>query len=117
MSMLANIEHFQNGIIVRLKGELDHHNADKVRSLIEQAMMKEQVKHVVMDLQQLVFMDSSGIGVILGRYKQVKARGGRMIICHANRTVNRLLEISGLFKIIESCDDEHHALSSLEVVS
>jgi stage II sporulation protein AA (anti-sigma F factor antagonist) len=117
VSMSANIEHNQNAIIVRLSGELDHHNADRVRSLIEQAMMKEQVKHVVMDLQKLTFMDSSGIGVILGRYKQVKARGGKMIICHANRTVNRLLELSGLFKIIESHDDENRALSSLEVVS
>lgn len=115
--MSANIEHNQNTIIVRLGGELDHHNADRVRGLIEQAMMKEQVKHVLMDLQQLTFMDSSGIGVILGRYKQVKARGGKMIICNANRSVNRLLELSGLFKIIESHDDENSALSSLEVVS
>src|SRR5690606_8484618 len=117
VSMSANIEHTHNAVIVRLIGELDHHNADRVRSQIEQAMRKEQVKHVVMDLQQLTFMDSSGIGVILGRYKQVKAKGGKLIICNANRSVNRLLELSGLFKIIERHDDERSALSSLEVVS
>lgn len=117
MSVIANIERNQHAIIVRLNGELDHHSADRVRTLIEEAMMKDHVKHLVMDMQELTFMDSSGIGVILGRYKQVKAKGGKLIICNANRSVNRLLELSGLFKIIERHDDENSALSSLEVVS
>jgi len=117
VSVVANIERIQNAIIVRLHGELDHHSADRVRSLIEEAMMKGSVKHLVMDLHYLSFMDSSGIGVILGRYKQVKAKGGKLIICNVNRSVNKLLELSGLFKIIELHDDENSALSSLEVVS
>jgi len=117
VSVVANIEHNQNAVIVRLHGELDHHSADRVRSLIEEAIMKDNIKHVVMDLAQLSFMDSSGIGVILGRYKQIKAKGGKLMICNANRSVNRLLELSGLFKIIELHADENSALSSLEVVS
>ncbi len=62
-------------------------------------------------------MDSSGLGVILGRYKLLKSRGGKMVVCDVNASVYRLLELSGLFKILTIHDNERMALSSLEVVS
>lgn len=60
-------------------------------------------------------MDSSGIGVILGRYKLIKQKGGKMVVCDVNPPVYRLLEMSGLFKIMPIFENEGLALSDLEV--
>jgi stage II sporulation protein AA (anti-sigma F factor antagonist) len=60
-------------------------------------------------------MDSSGLGVILGRYKQITARGGDMIVCSINPVIYRLFELSGMFKIIKVKDSEEEALHILGV--
>jgi stage II sporulation protein AA (anti-sigma F factor antagonist) len=60
-------------------------------------------------------MDSSGLGVILGRYKQVKNSGGEMVVCAISPTVKRLFEMSGLFKIIRLEENEQFALQTLGV--
>jgi stage II sporulation protein AA (anti-sigma F factor antagonist) len=117
MSLQVELEHYRNVLIVRLIGELDHHNADGVRKQMEDAILRGSSDHVILSLKELVFMDSSGLGVILGRYKQVKAKGGKMAVCDVSPSVYRLFELSGLFKILAIYDNERSALSSLEVVS
>lgn len=117
MSLQAELEHYRNVLIVRLRGELDHHTADVVRFKMEEAISRGVSDHIILSLKELQFMDSSGLGVILGRYKQVKSRGGKMVVCDVNPSVHRLFEMSGLFKILEIHDNERMAISSLEVVS
>lgn len=60
-------------------------------------------------------MDSSGLGVILGRYKQIKQKNGEMIVCAISPAVKRLFELSGLFKIIRLDESEQYALHRLGV--
>ncbi|MNO01715.1 Anti-sigma F factor antagonist [compost metagenome] len=72
---------------------------------------------MVVNLRDLKFMDSSGLGVILGRYKQVTGKGGKMVLCEVSPSVYRLFEMSGLFKILAVKENERQAISSLEVVS
>ncbi|PZE22002.1 anti-sigma F factor antagonist [Paenibacillus xerothermodurans] len=117
MSLHIEIAQERNVLVVRLKGELDHHTADAVRVRMEDALESSDVSHIILSLKELSFMDSSGLGVILGRYKQVTARGGKMVVCDVNPAVHRLLELSGLFKILSIQDSESQALSSLEEVS
>lgn len=117
MSLQIELEHYRNMLIVRLHGELDHHTANVVRFKMEEALMRDSVSHVILSLKHLDFMDSSGIGVILGRYKQVRGKGGKMAVCDVNPGVRRLFELSGLFKIIAVHDNERSAITSLEVVS
>lgn len=117
MGLQAELEHYRNVLIVRLRGELDHHTADIVRYKMEEAIARGTTDHVILSLKELHFMDSSGIGVILGRYKQVRGRGGKMVVCDVNPNVKRLFELSGIFKIITLHDNERNAISSLEVVS
>ncbi|MDQ0058254.1 anti-sigma F factor antagonist [Paenibacillus harenae] len=117
MSLQAELEHYRNMLIVRLRGELDHHTADVVRFKMEEAIARGKTDHVILSLKELQFMDSSGLGVILGRYKQVKSRGGKMVVCDVNPNVQRLFELSGIFKIITMHDNERTAITSLEVVS
>ncbi|MBD2846823.1 anti-sigma F factor antagonist [Paenibacillus sp. IB182496] len=117
MSLQVELEHYRNVLIVRLRGELDHHTADTVRQKMEEAIMRGGSRHVILSLRELSFMDSSGLGVILGRYKLLKSKGGKMVVCDVNKSVHRLLELSGLFKIVDIHENERMALSSLEVVS
>ncbi|MFB6362572.1 anti-sigma F factor antagonist [Paenibacillus elgii] len=115
MSLQIELEHYRQTLVVRLQGELDHHTADAVKTRMEEAVMRGNVNHIIMSFKELTFMDSSGLGVILGRYKQITARGGKMVVCDLNPAVYRLLEMSGLFKILSIQDNERKALQSLEV--
>ncbi|MFC5650881.1 anti-sigma F factor antagonist [Paenibacillus solisilvae] len=117
MSLQVELEHYRNVLIVRLHGELDHHTADVVRIKMEDAILRGSALHVILSLKDLQFMDSSGLGVVLGRYKQLKAKGGKMVVCDVNQSVYRLFELSGLFKILPIHENERIALTSLEVVS
>jgi len=117
MSLQVELEQHRNTLIVRLRGELDHHTADIVRFKIEDALLRGRCHHVVLNLQELSFMDSSGLGVVLGRYKSVSSRGGKLVVCGAQPAVKRLFELSGLLKILPFHDTERAALAGLEVVS
>ncbi|MBU6146390.1 MAG: anti-sigma F factor antagonist [Paenibacillaceae bacterium] len=110
------IEHTGDTLIVRLCGELDHHQADTVRTHMESSLSAPHVRHIVLNCAQLTFMDSSGIGVILGRYKQIIPRQGKLLICNANETVHRLMELAGLFKIATLVKDEGEAMQHVGVL-
>ncbi len=117
INLQVELEQQRNVLIVRLRGELDHHTADIVRFKMEDAIMRGRCDHVVLSLKELQFMDSSGLGVILGRYKLLKSRGGKMVVCDTQPGVKRLFELSGLFKILSFYDSERLAVAGLEVVS
>ena len=117
MSLQIDLEHNGKTLIVRLKGELDHHTADTLKQRMEDAIKQGQLTHIILSLKYLDFMDSSGLGVILGRYKQITAKGGKMVVCDVSPAVNRLFQMSGLFKILSIHENERQALLSLEVVS
>jgi stage II sporulation protein AA (anti-sigma F factor antagonist) len=102
-------------LLIRLSGELDHHTAEELRVKVTDTLEKERIRHIVLNLEHLTFMDSSGLGVILGRYKQIKNLGGEMIVCSISPTVKRLFDMSGLFKIIRLETDEQFALKTLGV--
>lgn len=109
------IEARSSVLLIRLKGELDHHTAEQLRLQAEDAIEKNGIKHIVLNLEELHFMDSSGLGVILGRYKKVKKNNGEMIICAISPAVKRLFEMSGLYKIVKVEPSEKNALQRLGV--
>ncbi|KAB8138426.1 anti-sigma F factor antagonist [Gracilibacillus oryzae] len=107
----------ENVLIVRLDGELDHHSAARLKIEWQEKIQKHQIKHVVLNLANLHFMDSSGLGVVLGRYKEVQQLGGEMVVCSISPAVKRLFDMSGLFKIVRLEQDEAFALLTLGVAS
>lgn len=115
MSLEINFEKIGAVLLIRLEGELDHHTAEKLRHEVEEQFTKHPLKHIVFNLEQLSFMDSSGLGVILGRYKLVKSLGGEMVVCAISPAVKRLFEMSGLFKIVRLEENEKYALQTLGV--
>ncbi|CAM3875507.1 anti-sigma F factor antagonist [Mesobacillus zeae] len=113
MSLAISMEIKNNVLCIRLSGELDHHTADELREQATKALESENVRHIVLNLEELSFMDSSGLGVILGRYKQIKQLHGEMIVCAISAPVKRLFDMSGLFKIVRLEPTEEYALERL----
>src|SRR5690625_139431 len=101
MSLDAKFTIKEEVLVVRLAGELDHHESEILREKWQDQMYKNPIRHVILNLEDVTFMDSSGLGVILGRYKEVLQLGGRMIVCSISTSIKRLFEMSGLFKIID----------------
>lgn len=115
MSLIIEMEAKNSVLLIRLKGELDHHTAEQLRQEAENAITQNEIKHIILNLEELDFMDSSGLGVILGRYKKIKKNNGEMIICAISPAVKRLFEMSGLFKIMQVELSEKNALQRLGV--
>ena len=84
-----------------LCGELDHHGAVAVRTLIECEIQRQNPQKTVLDLTDLDFMDSSGLGLIMGRYALMQKLGGDFIISNPSDRVQRIFELSGLGRIIK----------------
>lgn len=115
VNLHINLTTKKNVLIIRLAGELDHHTAEQLKEQVEEKINKDGIKHILLNLEELTFMDSSGLGVILGRYKRLKQVDGTMIICAISPSIYRLFELSGLFKILQIVDSEEQALKTLGV--
>lgn len=99
--MEVNYSVKENTLIVCLAGEIDHHVAEKLRKDIDSEMEFYRTKDLVFDFSGVAFMDSSGIGVVFGRYKKVSALGGRVIIRNAGRLVKQILDMAGVFTLMD----------------
>jgi stage II sporulation protein AA (anti-sigma F factor antagonist) len=100
-------------LIVRVEGELDMHVSTEFRQTVDAALESSGVKHVLFNLQAVNFIDSSGLGVLLGRYKKVSALGGIMFATHIQPQVLQIFELSGLLKIMKLYHSETEALECL----
>lgn len=87
-------------LIIRVPEELDHHTADEIREQADSLLKRENIQRLVFDFAGTVFCDSSGIGMIMGRYKIMRALGGQVEAVHVNEAVHRILQISGVTKLI-----------------
>ena len=78
-----------------------HHTAPMLREEMDREIASRNITNLVLDFDGVTFMDSSGIGVIAGRYKLIQARGGKVMVIRVKPQVDKILEISGLKKILE----------------
>ncbi len=100
-------------LIASLSGELDHHFSEYVRNKLERELLKATTRNVIFDLTGLSFMDSSGIGVLVGRYANISKLGGKAAIICKNRKIQRILEISGVFKLMPLYEELDIAVKTL----
>lgn len=115
MSVYINMEMEKGTLIVRLQGELDHHTSEMIREKVDKELEKGIVNNLLVNLDELTFMDSSGLGMMLGRYKKIRQIDGKMSICCVKPSIYKIFELSGLFKILPVYDNEVDALESLGV--
>lgn len=90
----------QEFLWVELPAELDHFAADQLRMLVQRKMQESYIKYVVFDFQYTTMMDSSGIGLITGRYRELAARGGQVYVSNVSSHMRKVLTLSGLYRIV-----------------
>lgn len=91
-------------LVVKITGELDQHMAGKIRESVDRELNRTGAINVAFDFSSVTFMDSSGIGMILGRYKIAKALGGAIIVYGAGEVVRRLIRMSGIEEVVTVAD-------------
>ena len=96
-------------LILRLDGELDMKTADGLRQTIDTEIDRRGIRTVILNLQKVEFIDSSGLGVLLGRYKKLLPLGGKLKITNVPPHIFKIMELSGLPKIIHFYSDESSA--------
>ncbi len=101
-------------LIAALTGELDHHSAEAVRGKLDLELEIHPGTHLILDLSGLTFMDSSGLGVILGRYRKIKSLGGEMAIVNIPHAIEKVVQISGLHKIMHFYRSKSEALREMK---
>ena len=87
-------------LIVRIVGEIDHHNAVGIRNDIDSEIYVCRPERLIFDLSGVEFMDSSGLGLILGRFTTVKNVGGELIIRNPCKSVMKILKLAGAERIL-----------------
>ncbi len=93
-------------IKIKLPEELDHSNSSEIRKIADEKIYSGRVKNVEFDFSESLFMDSSGIGMIMGRYRLVKPLGGKVIIAGAKGNIERIIKLSGLYKIVDEREEK-----------
>lgn len=83
---------------LKLMGELDHHNAEKMRKKLDKEIVSSGANTIIFDLSGLTFMDSSGIGVLLGRYKLFATK--KLYITGAGESIDKVLKIAGVYTLM-----------------
>ena len=88
-------------LVAMLSGELDHHGAVAVRTLIDAEICRLSPKKTVLDLASLDFMDSSGLGLIMGRYALMQKIGGEFAVSNPNERIVRIFKLAGLERMVK----------------
>ena len=95
----------ENTLSAKILGDIDHHCAKYIRERIDSAIFEFKPGTVFLDLSAVEFMDSSGLGLILGRYNTSSELGAEFIICSPSASVKKVLELAGIERIIKIVGD------------
>lgn len=93
-------------LTIYLPVEVDHHNAEELKREADRLLETENIRCLVFDFGGTGFMDSSGIGMIMGRYKNIRFMGGTVVAAHVSERIRRILTMSGIGKLIDIYDEE-----------
>ena len=91
-------------LLFELTEDLDHHETEKIRKRADYEIERFIPKRVIIDFRRVKFMDSAGIGLVIGRYKETASFGGRLELMNVSDKIRRVFEMSGILKIIPIID-------------
>lgn len=97
----------ENCLTIYLPQEVDHHNAEEIKRDADRLIERNHIRYVIFDFKDTNFCDSSGIGVIMGRYKKIYLLGGEVCAVHTNERMKKILKMSGVTKIIQLFEEEN----------
>ena len=87
--------------MISISGEIDHHNAAVLRLEADEAIQKTLAPNVQLDFEDVTFMDSSGIGFVLGRYRIVESYGGNIEVINLSQRIYQMMKLAGLEKLVK----------------
>ncbi|MCR4795014.1 MULTISPECIES: STAS domain-containing protein [Ruminococcus] len=99
--MKIDIKSENGAAIATLSGEIDHHNAKELRAELDRFIVSAQPRQLAIDFGGITFMDSSGIGLIMGRSKLMKECGGALEVLNPQPYIRRVLKLSGIERIVK----------------
>ncbi len=99
MSVKILMEKTEGIPLAKIDGDIDHHTAKEIREKIDDYITSRRPKAIYLDFQEVRFMDSSGIGLIMGRFKLIKSMGGQLKVVNVPRNLERMIKLSGLTKL------------------
>ena len=99
--MQIDIKNENGSAVARLTGEIDHHNAKELRTELDRFIMTVQPRELAIDLGGITFMDSSGIGLIMGRSKLMKECGGKLEVLNPQPYIKRVMKLAGIERIVK----------------
>ena len=100
-------------LTIHMPKELDHHNAEEIKREADRLLGTRNIRSIIFDFEKTSFMDSSGIGVLLNRYKQMKA--GHTSFYGACPQVMRVLKVAGILGLMHQYESKEEAIYSREV--
>lgn len=98
-------------LVIHLPKDLDHHNCRDLKYETDLLLAENYITHVIFDFTHTEFMDSSGIGILLNRYKQMHRSGGRVTIYGVNAQIRRILKIGGIAGLMKVVDTKETAIT------
>lgn len=101
-------------LMVKINGDIDHHTCEMLRQQVDQAVEDTKCRSILFSFAQVSFMDSSGIGVLIGRYKLVQRLGGRIAVACPSERVREIFRLSALDKLFPFFATEDEALRELK---
>ncbi|MBS1324470.1 MULTISPECIES: STAS domain-containing protein [Porcipelethomonas] len=102
--MSVKIINEDNKVIALLSGEIDHHNAKSLRQDIDFSLRENQPEELIMDFSEVGFMDSSGIGLVMGRYKLMQEIGGNLVVRNPPPHIKKVMRLSGIDRLASICN-------------
>ncbi|MGE5630998.1 MAG: anti-sigma F factor antagonist [Caulobacteraceae bacterium] len=112
--MNIDFEYSDRLLIAKIKGDIDHHSCEDIRAKIDREILLKNPKNIIFDMESVGFMDSSGIGVLIGRYKLLKENGGKAAMINVKPQVKRICEICGLQKIMPVYSNKKQAIEKIK---
>ena len=94
----------RDNLYIFLEGEIDKSVAGELRVKLDDYLNSVKVKNVILNMKELTFMDSTGVGLIMGRYKNMRFMGGTVTAVHVNERIRRILTLSGVYKMLDISD-------------
>ncbi len=94
------VEDRPGGIAVALTGDIDHHRAATLRRQLDELICQRKPRTLYMDMQQVEFMDSSGLGLIMGRYSLLGRLGGELVVCRPSAAAARMIALAAMERFI-----------------
>ncbi len=103
----------RRALIVHLEHEIDHHSAAGIRQSVDEMFLYSKANHIIFVFSALQLMDSSGIGLIMGRYRLIRPLNGRVVLAGVSEQLDRLMSISGIYKLVDWAKNVDEALSKV----